>query len=138
MSSGARSSTRTALARVGFSELAAAHEHLAELAELVELPHEAIVAAAAGAADPDGAAAALVRIARRNPDAVAAALQAAPRPVWLLLGASEGFADFFLRHPEELAELDARDRPLPTAAEMQAELRAAVRADADGFAAAGD
>lgn len=138
MSSGARFSTRTALARVGFSELASAQEHLTELAALVGLPHEEIVAEAAGAADPDGAAAALVRIARRDPDAVTAALQAAPRALWALLGASEGFADFYLRHPEELAELPDADDALPTAAELQAELRAAVRADAEGFAATGE
>ena len=43
----------------------------------------------------------------------------------MLLGASNGFADFYLRHPDELAHLPAAATPLPTGDELVAELRAA-------------
>ncbi|GAA3903305.1 bifunctional [glutamine synthetase] adenylyltransferase/[glutamine synthetase]-adenylyl-L-tyrosine phosphorylase [Microbacterium invictum] len=138
MSSRERSSALTALARAGFSELQSADAALTELTDLIGLPRDLVAGEASRAADPDGAAAALVRIARRDPDAVGAALHAAPRPLWLLLGASEGFADFYLRHPEELADLSARQAALPSAAQLRAELLAAVGADDEGFAASGD
>ncbi|MGV9193093.1 bifunctional [glutamine synthetase] adenylyltransferase/[glutamine synthetase]-adenylyl-L-tyrosine phosphorylase [Microbacterium sp. MC2] len=138
MASRVRSTALTALARAGFSDLTAADVCLTELAQLVGLPREDIVAEAGGAADPDGAVAALVRIARRNADAVTAALRTSAAPLWLLLGASEGFADFYLRHPGELADLHRDHTSLPTAAELDDALWASVGADADGFAATGD
>ncbi len=138
MASRVRSTGLTALARAGFSDLTAADACLTELTDLVGLPREQIVAEAGGAADPDGAAAALVRIARRDADAVAAALRESAAPLWLLMGASEGFADFYLRHPAELADLDRDHTRLPTTAQLRDALQEAVGVDADGFAATGD
>ena len=138
MSAGERASGRTALARDGFSELGDADRLLGELSDALALSRDEILVGADGAADPDAALSALARIARRDASAVAAALRRGGATLWLLLGASNGFADFYLRHPDELAHLPAAATPLPTGDELVAELRAAVEADADGFAARGD
>lgn len=138
MASVARSSALTALARLGFGDLADADRHLAELTELTGHARDALLASANLAADPDQGLGALVRIARRDPDAVRDALSADAAILWRILGASTGFADFYLRHPDELDDLVRARISLPSAGEMDAELRAAVKADADGFAASGD
>ena len=44
------------------------------------------------------------------------------RALWALLGASTGFADFYLRHPEELAHLAGAGGALPTARTSRGEL----------------
>lgn len=133
MSTSERSSALTALARLGFSRLEAADEQLRELEELIDSTVDP-GADAATAADPDEALAALVRIARRAPSPVRAALadDDARRAVWAVLGASTGFADFYLRHPEELIHLTGSPS-LPSAEELSRELLNAVGA-ADGFA----
>src|SRR5690606_962677 len=56
---------------------------------------------------------------------------------WALLGASHGFADFFLRHPDQLDVLTEPVTALPTRQRLGEELLTAVGA-ADGFAANGD
>ncbi len=134
MTSGPRSTGLTGLARAGFGDLTRADEQLDELIGLVGLERDALVADAERAADPDGALAALVRIARRDPDAVRAALSRRSDAVWAVLGASNGFADFYLRHPSELADLVADGASLPTRAELVAAMLDSVGA-ADGFAA---
>ncbi|MGL4256555.1 MAG: bifunctional [glutamine synthetase] adenylyltransferase/[glutamine synthetase]-adenylyl-L-tyrosine phosphorylase, partial [Microbacterium sp.] len=58
------------------------------------------------------------------------------RALWALLGASSGFADFFLRHPGELAELTGAGTSLPAEGELRGALLDAVRAT-DGFAEEG-
>ncbi|RLK49470.1 bifunctional [glutamine synthetase] adenylyltransferase/[glutamine synthetase]-adenylyl-L-tyrosine phosphorylase [Microbacterium telephonicum] len=131
------STSLTALARLGFAELSRADAGLDELAELVGIPRDELVADAARAADPDEALAALVRVARRDAGAVGAALRRASLPLWLLLGASTGFADFYLRHPTELADVAAHPT-LPDADELRAAMLDAVAVDDDGFAASGD
>ena len=138
MSSGERTSARTGLARLGFGDTSEADRLLDEIAELTGLARADVLGDAGNAADPDAALAALVRVSRRNPDPVRAALTAARASVWRVLGASEGFADFYLRHPEELAFLPAAQPTLPSSDELRAELMDAVGADADGFAATGD
>jgi len=138
MSSTARSSARTGLARSGFVDLTAADRDLDELAELTGEARQTLIVGAETAADPDAAVASLVRIARRDRDAAASALRAVGGPLWLVLGASDGLAEFYLRHPEELRQLAGAGSSLPDAEEMRAELRAAVEADEDGFAARGD
>ncbi|WP_029145497.1 bifunctional [glutamine synthetase] adenylyltransferase/[glutamine synthetase]-adenylyl-L-tyrosine phosphorylase [Microbacterium luticocti] len=134
-----RASGLTALARLGFTRLREADGRLHELAEAVGGDRDAFAAASGGAADPDAALEGMLRVARRDADAVRAVV-ADPhgaRAVWALFGASDGFADFYLRHPAELADLVVpRDR-LPTAAELDADLADAVGVDADGFAADG-
>ena len=138
MSSIERTSALTGLARIGFSELAAAESGLGELQEALGLPREAFTSEAASAADPDAALTALVRIVRRDPAPVRA-LQRDPQgwhALWALLGASTGFADFYLRHPDELAHLEGAGRALPTSEELRVGLLDSVGA-VDGFAQEG-
>ena len=139
MSSHDRSSALTGLARLGFGSLSDAEAQLAELSETTGLARGVLVADAAAAADPDSALAGILRVARRDPDAVAGIL-AEPqgrRVSWALFGASTGFCDFFLRHPEELAQIADAGTALPSREQMTAELLESVGA-VDGFAAAGD
>ena len=136
MTRGSRSVGLTGLARAGFHDLGPAGEQLDELAELTDVTRDELVSAAEAAADPDGAVASLVRIARRDADAVRDALRRRPEAVWAVLGASSGFADFYLRHPGELADLTAAGDGLPTRDELRDHLLAAVRAS-DGVAGVG-
>ena len=129
----------TALARIGFTELSSADAGLSELETLLGMPRAGWQTVASIAADPDAALASLVRIARRSPEAVRAALaseEAAPA-VWALLGASSGFGDFFLRHPDELVTFVEAPRSLPTRAEMTTEMLVAVDAHG-GFVVGGN
>ncbi|WP_125131962.1 bifunctional [glutamine synthetase] adenylyltransferase/[glutamine synthetase]-adenylyl-L-tyrosine phosphorylase [Microbacterium sp. 10M-3C3] len=139
MTSGERSSALTALARSGFSLLTEADALLGELGELIGAPRAALAAVAALGADPDEAVAAIVRIARRDAAAVAALADDRDgwASLWRLVGASSGFAEFFLRHPDELANLRGAGSALPGPEEIASELLAAVGADASGFAASG-
>ncbi len=130
-----RSQSLTHLARIGFSRLAEADRDLGELEELLALERDALTAPAARSADPDAAVSAMTRIARRDARALRALHADADgwAAVWALLGASSGFADFYLRHPEELAHLVAAGRSLPTEEELRASLLESVDAE-DGFA----
>ena len=138
MSASERTSALTLLARLGFGRLTAAETLLAEVEADTGLLREALLAEASAAADLDEALAALARIARRDPGAVRDlhADAAGWRRLWALLGASSGFADFFLRHPSELAQLSGAGRDLPSADEMLTEILDAVD-EVDGFAADG-
>ena len=139
MSSHDRSSALTGLARLGFGSLSDAEAQLAELSEATGLAREVLVADAAAAADPDSALTGILRVARRDPDAVAGIL-AEPqgrRVSWALFGASTGFCDFFLRHPDEFARIADAGTALPSREQMTAELLESVGA-VDGFASAGD
>ncbi len=138
MASTERRASLTDLARAGFADLTASSAALDELAELTGTARADIVLRAQRAADPDGAVQSCLRIARRDADALLHALRASGDVLWRLLGASSGLADFFLRHPDELRELDDAGAALPTAEEMRASLLEAVGADGDGFAAASD
>lgn len=137
MASGERSSGLTGLARAGFGDLGAADAALTELADLVGADRAALTTGAERASDPDAALAALVRIARRDQAPVGEVMRAAPETAWLVLGASDGFADFYARHPDELLFLIGAGTELPDAHRLRAELLTAVEVDADGFAAGG-
>jgi glutamate-ammonia-ligase adenylyltransferase len=134
-----RSSARTDLVRRGLVDLTAALDLLDELGELLSVDRALLTVDLERAADPDGALRALARIARRDAPAVRNAISddATRTAVFALLGASEGFADFYFRHPEELANLAGARVGLPTPELMRAELLAAV-GDHEGFAAVGD
>ncbi len=138
MSASPRSSSLTLLARLGFSRLGEAEALLAELETDAGLGRDELLAAAAVAADPDEALGGLTRIARRDAAAVRAIHDdpQGSRALWALLGASTGFADFYLRHPEELADLAGAGAALPSGDELRSSLLEAVDA-ADGFAADG-
>lgn len=138
MSASERTSVRTELARDGFGEIGEADRLLSELSEALGIDRREILRGAENAADPDATLSALARIARRDAGAVATAMRRVGSTVWLLLGASSGFADFFLRHPAELAQLTAPAERLPSADELVADLLDSVGADAQGFASSGD
>ncbi|MDT3331422.1 bifunctional [glutamine synthetase] adenylyltransferase/[glutamine synthetase]-adenylyl-L-tyrosine phosphorylase [Microbacterium sp. KSW-18] len=138
MASIERRAALTDLARAGFSDLASSSDALDELSELSGIARTDLVVAAQRAADPDGAVQACVRIGRRNPGALTQVLTEAGDVAWSLLGASSGYADFFLRHPEELVHLIGAGRMLPSGRTMRESLLESVGADADGFAAASD
>lgn len=129
----------SALARLGFAELSEAAASLSELATILGSPR-ADVLDAAGVADPDAAVRGLLRVARRDPAPVKALLDdpATRRRAWRVFGASEGLADFFLRHPDALGVLGDAGDGLPTAAELHARLMASVGAGEGLFAATGD
>ncbi|MBA8816055.1 glutamate-ammonia-ligase adenylyltransferase [Microbacterium halimionae] len=134
-----RSSARTELARRGFGDATGADEYLTELEELMEISRSQLLADVAAAADSDGALAAIARVARRDPEPVRSVFRTerGRRSLWAVLGASEGFADFYLRHPEEIIDLrDAGDQ-LPSADEMRASLLESV-GSVDGFASNGE
>ncbi|WZH36431.1 MAG: bifunctional [glutamine synthetase] adenylyltransferase/[glutamine synthetase]-adenylyl-L-tyrosine phosphorylase [Microbacterium enclense] len=134
--SGDRSTALTALARIGFSRLSEADALLGELGDLVGVSREDATALVQRVADPDRALSAIVQIARRNTDAVrtCAADAGAWRALWDIVGASDGFAEFYLRHPEELAHLTGAGLTVPDEQSMRAELLASV-GDENGFAA---
>ncbi|WP_292824515.1 bifunctional [glutamine synthetase] adenylyltransferase/[glutamine synthetase]-adenylyl-L-tyrosine phosphorylase [Microbacterium sp.] len=140
MSTSERSQSLTHLARIGFSRLAEAEAELIELEGLLGLERDALTGPASRAADPDAALAAVTRIARRDAVSVRAlhADDSGWRALWALLGISAGFADFYLRHPGELAHLVGAGASVPSADELRDALLASVGA-VDGFAAdAGD
>ncbi|HEX5858322.1 MAG TPA: bifunctional glutamine-synthetase adenylyltransferase/deadenyltransferase, partial [Microbacterium sp.] len=139
MSSNDRSSALTGLARLGFSSLGEAEAQLTELAETTGLSRELLTADAATAGDPDAGVRGMVRVARRDADAVREVLEddRGRRALWALLGASTGFADFYLRHPDELTHLRTAGTALPSSAELTDALLDSVGA-VDGFAASGD
>jgi [glutamine synthetase] adenylyltransferase / [glutamine synthetase]-adenylyl-L-tyrosine phosphorylase len=137
MSASERSGSLTLLARLGFSRLGEAEALLVEL-ESAGLRRDELLSAAATAADPDEALGGLTRIARRDAAAVRAVHEdpQASLALWAVLGASTGFADFYLRHPEELAHLAGAGIALPTGEELRSSLLDAV-GGVDGFASDG-
>ncbi len=136
VTSGDRSTALTALARTGFSRLAEADACLGELEHLTGAERADAMELAHRVADPDRALAALVQIARRDADAVRAAAgdPGTWRALWDIVGASDGFAEFYLRHPGEIAHLAGAGLTVPDEQSMRAELLASV-GDDDGFAA---
>lgn len=87
-------------------------------------------------ADPDRALSALVQIARRDPSAIRAASADVGtwRALWDIVGASDGFAEFYLRHPDEIVHLAGAGLTVPDEQSMRLELLTSV-GDDDGFAA---
>ncbi|MBN9211688.1 MAG: bifunctional glutamine-synthetase adenylyltransferase/deadenyltransferase [Microbacterium sp. 71-36] len=136
MISGDRSTALTALARTGFSRLAEADAGLGELGQLTGAGRADAMALAQRVADPDRALSALLQIARRDPGAIrsAAADAGTWRALWDIVGASDGFAEFYLRHPDEIAHLAGAGLTVPDEHLMRTELLASV-GDVEGFAA---
>ncbi|MGH3692142.1 MAG: bifunctional [glutamine synthetase] adenylyltransferase/[glutamine synthetase]-adenylyl-L-tyrosine phosphorylase, partial [Microbacterium sp.] len=128
----------SALARLGFAELSEAAASLSELATILDQPRSVLLEAA-DAADPDAAVRGLLHVARRDATPLRSLLgdEQTRRRVWRVFGASEGFAEFFLRHPEQLSVLQGPVTGLPSADELQERLLASVGAR-DGFAESGD
>lgn len=124
----------SALARLGFAELSEAAASLSELASILDQPRTVLLEAA-DAADPDAAVRGLLRVARRDEAPLRRLLvdEETRRRVWRVFGASEGLADFFLRHPDQLTVLEGPLTALPSSDELRERLLASVGAH-DGFA----
>ncbi|MRX42526.1 bifunctional [glutamine synthetase] adenylyltransferase/[glutamine synthetase]-adenylyl-L-tyrosine phosphorylase [Agromyces kandeliae] len=120
--------TLGALARAGFNDLDLAAAASVDLAEAAGVEPEELVDALGAAADPDQALEELRRLHERAPERVGAVLRdaAALDRAARLLGASRGFAEFFLRNIDELGLLHQRPTPPPSQAEAAADLVAAV------------
>ena len=128
----------SALARLGFAELSEAAASLSELATTLGMPRQSLLEGA-DAADPDAAVRGMVRVARRDAGPLKALLEDPPsrHRVWRVFGASEGLADFFLRHPEQLSVLGESITSLATPEVLREQMLAAV-GTSNGFASAGD
>ncbi|PVE95556.1 bifunctional [glutamine synthetase] adenylyltransferase/[glutamine synthetase]-adenylyl-L-tyrosine phosphorylase [Microbacterium sp. TPD7012] len=128
----------SALARLGFAELSEAAASLSELATILDMPRSSLLEGA-DAADPDAAVRGMVRVARRDAVPLKALLKEpqSRHRVWRVFGASEGLADFFLRHPEQLSVLGEPITALPTP-EVQREQMLAAVGTRNGFAGSGD
>ena len=130
--------SRSALARLGFAELASGAAAVEELSALVGIDG-AVLLSGAAAADPDSAAEGMLRVARRDP-AILRQLLDAPDTrdiVWRVFGASTGLADFFLRHPDQLSILADSGPLVPSAVTLRERMLDAVGAR-DGVASSGD
>ena len=128
----------SALARLGFAELSEAAANLEELAGLLGIDRVGLLDGAS-AADPDAAVEGMLRVARRDPAPLRAVFgdAAARDRAWRVFGASQGFAEFFFRHPEQLSVLAERVSTLPPSDELRERLLAAV-GEQDGFASSGE
>ncbi|MDQ4212676.1 bifunctional [glutamine synthetase] adenylyltransferase/[glutamine synthetase]-adenylyl-L-tyrosine phosphorylase [Microbacterium capsulatum] len=128
----------TALARLGFVGLSGAAAGLRELSELTGIPVPDLVEGLVSA-DPDAALAGLIRVGRRDPDALIAVLrgEGSRARAWRVFGASSGLGRFFERRPAQLDVLTEDREALPAAAELRDDLLRAIGA-ADGFARSGD
>lgn len=129
----------TALARAGFVGLSSVRAELDELADLSGLDPEVLLGALSAAADPDSALSASLRLLRQAPSEARSALRTeeSARRLFRVIGASDGVAEFFLRHPDELRALARAVPALPDAAELREDLLDAVGA-VDGVAAEPD
>lgn len=129
----------SALARLGFAELSEAAAELAELSTILGVSRAEILDGAAGAPDADAAVRGMLRVARRDPGPLTQLLsdEQERRRVWRVLGASEGLADFFLRHPDRLSVLSGPIDALPTSEELRNSMLSSV-GTVDGFAASGE
>jgi glutamate-ammonia-ligase adenylyltransferase len=125
----------TALARVGFNELGTVRARLAEAEQLGAPDSALLLPLLAKAASPDAALGSLVDLLRQSPDEVQQLLAdpGAAERLLVVLGASRGVAEFFLRHPSELTVLSAARTDVPSADELLADLLDSVGA-VDGFA----
>jgi len=132
-----RVSSLTELARAGFSDLSGAQERLTQLADQTGVGQPDWLEALQHAADPDQALMTIADLATNHAEHWSAAnLNSHPEMrgrLARIIGASNGFGAFFLRHPELLSEVLHGSVDLPTAAEATSALVAAVGAQ-DGVA----
>ena len=99
-----RPSSLSELARLGFEELSDTIPKLDELVALVGDRGHSALAAISQAASADRALDGMIRLARANQKRVAKLLlnQQHTENLALILGASDGLAEFLFRHPEEI------------------------------------
>ncbi|HWL02340.1 MAG TPA: bifunctional [glutamine synthetase] adenylyltransferase/[glutamine synthetase]-adenylyl-L-tyrosine phosphorylase [Microbacteriaceae bacterium] len=117
-----RPTSLTELARIGFADLGGASERLQSLRR------PDCIGFFSEAADPDAALARLLRLTERDAAATERVLDDEEAALHLvrLLGASEGIAAFFHRHPEELASLIVPITAPPEASAVLADLLAGI------------
>ncbi|WP_165064104.1 bifunctional [glutamine synthetase] adenylyltransferase/[glutamine synthetase]-adenylyl-L-tyrosine phosphorylase [Marisediminicola senii] len=128
----------TDLAKVGFSDLSASAELLAEVQPA---GHDAsLLPLFAVAADPDLALRQLRALMESAPAAASAVLTKPDAAGRLLrvLGASTGLGEFLCRHPDQLAALDDTFRTPPSREYYVDDLLSSVGASIDGVATASD
>lgn len=124
-----RENTRSSLARLGFSDLAAVPDRIAATGEVWGARIDATIVEFSAAADPDQALRIVCDFVLAHPrelDRVWAS-QPARAVAIRLLGLSTGFGDFFDRRPEALATVCARPLGYPTLGEMNTQMVDAVR-----------
>ncbi|GAA4264888.1 bifunctional [glutamine synthetase] adenylyltransferase/[glutamine synthetase]-adenylyl-L-tyrosine phosphorylase [Frondihabitans peucedani] len=127
----------TDLARYGFADLRASRDLLDQLRDSQPLV-ESFLPALSQSADPDHALIRLARLLERAPDQVGELLAATSDPsptktderpgdrLMLVLGASEGLAEFFLRRPEALRVLRRKVWTVPHQDDYERDLLEAV------------
>lgn len=130
--------SRSALARLGFTQLAAAADAVDELSVLLGIDGGQLLQGAV-AADPDAAVEGMLRVARREPSVLVPLMQEEQTRVvaWRLFGASSGLADFFFRHPDQMSLIADVGPLVPSAPLLRERMMAAVGAE-DGVARSGD
>lgn len=130
--------SRSALARLGFTGLSGAADAVDELSTLLAVDGAELLGGAL-AADPDAAVEGMLRIARRDTGVLRQLMgdEESRAIVWRVFGASNGLADFFYRHPDELQVLGEVGSLVPSARTLQERMLAAVGA-VDGVAASGE
>jgi glutamate-ammonia-ligase adenylyltransferase len=136
--SGSRTTLAGRLARMGFADAARAERllrtDLPALGETEDRPnHDAVLAALAGAADPDLALTGLARLAGAATDAPALFRALLDEPdfrdrLTAVLGVSAGLADHLARHPEDADQLRG-DLSRPAPAELRDQMLRAVGAN---------
>lgn len=124
-------------ARVGFQELTASRDALAELLPDLGVSPGELLRAFAAAADPDAALGRVRELCERYPELVHELDVTSLERLCLLVGASPALGDFFARRPEGLTELLAGGGALVPEAHAHAALQAAVH-DATGAPIPGD
>lgn len=127
---GGRRGELGAFARAGFQELSAARDGFSELSGIIgHGAEDTLLAALTAAADPDAALLSLRRLAERDSNALRELSDEEWHRLCLLLGASTGLGDFFLRHPELVKPTVEREGALFDAEIARSELVAAVTFD---------
>ena len=116
----------TDVARAGFQDLGASRDELAVISELIDVPITEVLAAFAGAADPDTALGPLRRLAEQHPDRARALGPVTLGRLCMLVGASPALGDFFARHPNRLEEILERGGRIVELEDAHAQLQAAV------------
>ena len=124
-----REVTRTALARLGFSDLIAVPELLASAGSVWGPVLTQHIDEFAAAANPDQALSAIVGLAVRHSDDLERVFSApqSRAVVIALTGVSTGFVDFFDRHPGSLVSVVARPLVYPSSERVYQEMAEAVR-----------
>jgi len=120
--------TLSDLARLGFTELGEVHARVVELENLTGASADVLLPLFGAVGDPDAALTSVLALARRHPEKLTPVLGAedAARRLLLVLGASDGLAEFLQRHPDELAALTAPFGRPPRADELRSSLLEAV------------